>query len=101
MAAGKKDVGNTNHVSGSTSTGSPSGGSTSSAAAASSASPASSPASSGHNASDIYDYFVPGSVVRCVTCSKKNLEGEVMAFDPNTRILILSNVNVVIVKSWA
>merc|ERR1712179_242440 len=35
------------------------------------------------------DYFVPGSLISCTTCSDVTVKGEVLAFDPKTKILIL------------
>ncbi len=40
------------------------------------------------------DYFPAGCTVTCKTCAGKVLEGEVMAFDPATRILIMSKLPV-------
>lgn len=34
--------------------------------------------------------FSIGSTVACTTCFKQNIEGEVLAFDPSTKMLILS-----------
>lgn len=36
------------------------------------------------------DWFSIGSTVVCKTCHDKEIEGEVMAFDPQTKMLILS-----------
>lgn len=36
------------------------------------------------------DYFSCGSLVRCLTCHDVTIEGHVMAFDPQTRILAIS-----------
>lgn len=38
----------------------------------------------------VSDFFSIGSVVWCRTCYNKDVEGEVLAFDPQTKILILS-----------
>lgn len=38
----------------------------------------------------VSDFFSIGSVVWCRTCYNKDIEGEVLAFDPQTKILILS-----------
>lgn len=38
----------------------------------------------------VSDFFSLGSVVWCRTCYNKEVEGEVLAFDPQTKILILS-----------
>lgn len=38
----------------------------------------------------VSDFFSIGSVVWCRTCYDKDVEGEVLAFDPQTKILILS-----------
>jgi len=35
------------------------------------------------------DYFTCGSLVRCLTCHEVAIEGHVMAFDPQTRILAI------------
>jgi len=35
------------------------------------------------------DYFTCGSLVRCLTCHEVTIEGHVMAFDPQTRILAI------------
>ncbi|XP_031629326.1 protein LSM12 homolog A [Contarinia nasturtii] len=37
----------------------------------------------------IGDYFSTGSMVSCTTCFKQSVEGEVLAFDPMTKMLIL------------
>ncbi|XP_018561545.1 protein LSM12 homolog [Anoplophora glabripennis] len=37
----------------------------------------------------VSDFFSLGSVVWCRTCYNKEVEGEVLAFDPQTKILIL------------
>jgi len=37
------------------------------------------------------EYFTPGSVVKCVTCHGKSVSGEVVAFDPNSRFLVLKS----------
>jgi len=39
---------------------------------------------------DSNDYFYPGSIVKCVTCYGAEVQGEVIAFDHNTKILVLS-----------
>lgn len=39
---------------------------------------------------NISDCFNIGSIVACRTCYQKNIEGEVLAFDAQTKILILS-----------
>ena len=36
------------------------------------------------------EYFSCGSLVRCLTCHDVTIEGHVMAFDPQTRILAIS-----------
>ena len=36
------------------------------------------------------EYFSSGSMVRCVTCHDVTIEGHVMAFDPQTRVLAIS-----------
>lgn len=36
------------------------------------------------------DYFSIGSTVACKTCYNQEIEGEVLAFDPQTKMLILS-----------
>lgn len=36
------------------------------------------------------DWFSIGSTVLCKTCHEKEIEGEVLAFDPQTKMLILS-----------
>lgn len=38
----------------------------------------------------VSDCFTVGSTVACTTCFQKNIEGEVLAFDPETKMLILS-----------
>lgn len=38
----------------------------------------------------VSDFFSLGSIVWCRTCYNKEVEGEVLAFDPQTKILILS-----------
>lgn len=38
----------------------------------------------------VSDCFSIGSMVSCTTCFKKTIEGEVMAFDQMTKMLILS-----------
>lgn len=38
----------------------------------------------------VLDYFTIGSTVWCRTCYNAEIEGEVMAFDPQVKILILS-----------
>ena len=38
----------------------------------------------------VSDCFSIGSIVSCTTCFNKNIEGEVLAFDPPTKMLILS-----------
>lgn len=38
----------------------------------------------------VLDYFSIGSIVWCRTCYNTEIEGEVMAFDPQVKILILS-----------
>ncbi|CAD6232522.1 GSCOCG00006931001-RA-CDS [Cotesia congregata] len=37
----------------------------------------------------VSDWFSIGSTVACKTCYKKDIEGEVLAFDPQTKMLIL------------
>jgi len=37
----------------------------------------------------VSDCFSIGSTVACTTCFKQNIEGEVLAFDPSTKMLIL------------
>ncbi|CAH1279324.1 unnamed protein product [Diabrotica balteata] len=37
----------------------------------------------------VSDFFSLGSIVWCRTCYNKEIEGEVLAFDPQTKILIL------------
>lgn len=37
-----------------------------------------------------FEYFMPGARVKCTTCFGDVVEGEVMAFDLNTRMLVLS-----------
>ncbi|KAI4454726.1 lsm12 [Holotrichia oblita] len=37
----------------------------------------------------VSDYFSLGSIVWCKTCYSKEIEGEVMAFDPQSKMLIL------------
>ncbi|KAG4080048.1 hypothetical protein HA402_006360 [Bradysia odoriphaga] len=37
----------------------------------------------------VSDCFTVGSTVACTTCFHKNIEGEVLAFDPETKMLIL------------
>jgi len=37
----------------------------------------------------VSDCFTVGSTVTCTTCFHKNIEGEVLAFDPETKMLIL------------
>jgi len=39
--------------------------------------------------SAVSDCFSVGSTVSCTTCFQKNIEGEVLAFDPETKMLIL------------
>lgn len=41
----------------------------------------------------VSDCFSIGSIVACTTCFKQNIEGEVVAFDPSTKMLILSMSN--------
>lgn len=38
----------------------------------------------------VSDYFSIGSTVACKTCYEKEIEGEVLAFDQQTKMLILS-----------
>lgn len=38
----------------------------------------------------VSDCFGIGSIVYCKTCYNKEIEGEVLAFDPQTKMLILS-----------
>uniref|UniRef100_A0A182LX51 AD domain-containing protein n=1 Tax=Anopheles culicifacies TaxID=139723 RepID=A0A182LX51_9DIPT len=38
----------------------------------------------------VQDCFTIGSIVECTTCFEANIEGEVMAFDQQTKMLILS-----------
>lgn len=38
----------------------------------------------------VSDCFGIGSIVSCKTCYNKEIEGEVLAFDPQTKMLILS-----------
>lgn len=38
----------------------------------------------------VSDCFGIGSIVACKTCYNKEIEGEVLAFDPQTKMLILS-----------
>lgn len=38
----------------------------------------------------VSDCFTIGSIVSCKTCHSKDVEGEVMAFDPQSKMLILS-----------
>lgn len=38
----------------------------------------------------VSECFSIGSTVACTTCFNQNIEGEVLAFDPNTKMLILS-----------
>jgi len=38
----------------------------------------------------VSDCFSIGSTVACTTCHKQNIEGEVLAFDQNSKMLILS-----------
>lgn len=38
----------------------------------------------------VSDCFSIGSTVACTTCFMKNIEGEVLAFDSQTKMLILS-----------
>lgn len=38
----------------------------------------------------VSECFNIGSVVACKTCYEKEIEGEVLAFDPQTKMLILS-----------
>lgn len=38
----------------------------------------------------VSDCFSIGSIVACTTCFHKTIEGEVLAFDPLTKMLILS-----------
>lgn len=40
--------------------------------------------------SGVTDCFSIGSIVACTTCYNQNIEGEVLAFDLQTKILILS-----------
>lgn len=39
---------------------------------------------------EVSECFTIGSVVSCKTCHSKDIEGEVVAFDPSTKMLILS-----------
>ncbi|TRY79182.1 hypothetical protein TCAL_01977 [Tigriopus californicus] len=43
----------------------------------------------GSSVSLAFEYFMPGARVKCTSCYGDNLEGEVMAFDLNTRMLVL------------
>lgn len=45
-------------------------------------------------ADDVEFMFTPGSVVTCVTCLGKQLEGEVIAFDYEKRVLLLKTPSV-------
>lgn len=36
------------------------------------------------------DCFTVGSIVSCTTCFDQNIEGEVLSFDQQTKMLILS-----------
>jgi len=36
------------------------------------------------------DWFTIGSTVACKTCHEQEIEGEVQAFDPQTKMLVLS-----------
>lgn len=38
----------------------------------------------------VSECFSVGSIVSCVTCYKKEIEGEVLAFDFQTKMLVLS-----------
>lgn len=38
----------------------------------------------------VSECFSIGSIVACKTCFSKEIEGEVLAFDPQTKMLILS-----------
>jgi hypothetical protein len=38
----------------------------------------------------VNECFSIGSIVACKTCYNKEIEGEVLAFDPQTKMLILS-----------
>lgn len=38
----------------------------------------------------VSECFSIGSTVSCVTCFKQAIEGDVLAFDPSTKMLILS-----------
>ena len=42
------------------------------------------------NPSKDSDYFSPGSLVECLTCYNVRVVGHVMAFEPNSRMLMLS-----------
>lgn len=39
------------------------------------------------------EYFAVGSVVTCVTCHGERLKGEVVAFDPLTKMMALSKLS--------
>ena len=50
----------------------------------------------------VNECFSIGSIVACRTCYNKDIEGEVLAFDPQTKMLILSillNVSIIYVAS--
>lgn len=48
----------------------------------------------------VSECFSIGSIVACTTCFKQNIEGEVMAFDPSTKMLILS-MCIYFYSSWS
>lgn len=49
----------------------------------------------------VQDCFSIGSTVACTTCYNQNIEGEVLAFDQQTKMLILSILfNEVRVHQW-
>ncbi len=48
------------------------------------------PASAASSAPPSNEYFTAGSVVRVVTCHGQTFEGHVVTFDPNSRLLALS-----------
>lgn len=43
-----------------------------------------------HKMAGVNECFSIGSIVACKTCYNKEIEGEVLAFDPQTKMLILS-----------
>ena len=45
------------------------------------------------NPSKDSDYFSPGSLVECLTCYNVRVVGHVMAFEPTSRMLMLSKRN--------